>query len=271
MAHTLLDSIRVAPGTPAELADRDPRDKLGLAGKDEARVQVDELVTRLSQLQNRLWAEDRRSVLLVLQGLDASGKDGTVRRIFTGLNPQGCSVTSFKAPTSNELDHDYLWRIHAACPTRGQIGIFNRSHYEDIVTTRVLGLVDDAAVERRVEQINAFERTLAQEGTTVIKVFLNMSKEEQRLQLQERIDDPGKRWKMRMSDLETRKKWDEYRVAYDHALSATSTEHAPWFVVPADRKWVRDVAVASLLVDTIERLDPQFPAPGEDLAGVVVE
>jgi PPK2 family polyphosphate:nucleotide phosphotransferase len=271
MAHPLLDAIRVAPGTPAGLADRDPRDKLGLAGKDEARAQVTELVTRLSDLQARLWAENRRSVLLVLQGLDASGKDGTIRRIFTGLNPQGCTVASFRAPTHEELDHDYLWRIHAACPTRGQIGIFNRSHYEDVVTTRVLGLVDDATVARRVGQINAFERTLDEEGTTMIKVFLNMSKEEQRLQLQDRVDDPDKRWKMRMSDLETRRQWDEYRVAYDRALSATSTAHAPWYVVPADRKWVRDAAVAALLVHTIEDLDPRFPAPEEDLTGVVVE
>ena len=271
MSDGLVDRLRVNPGDPARLLERDPRDRLGIAGKREGEEHIAGLVDELRDLQSRLWAEDTRAVLLVLQGLDTSGKDSTIRRVFSGVNPLGCSVASFKPPNEQELDHDFLWRVHAVCPERGQIGIFNRSHYEDVATVRVKQLVGEEAWRRRYRHIREFERLLTDEGTTVVKVFLQISKEEQRERLQERLDDPTKTWKFRLDDLEDRGHWDEFLAAYEDALTETSTEWAPWYVVPADRKWVRDIAVATLLVETLRRLDPQYPPPPEDLAGVVVE
>ncbi len=259
----------MGPGGPANLSQRDTGDKLGL-DKDTARVELDALNARLAMLQSRLYAERRRSVLLVLQGLDSSGKDGTIKRVLTGVNPMGCHVTSFRAPTETELDHDYLWRIHEAMPARGQIGCFNRSHYEDLVTTVVLGLIGDAERKHRYEQVRHFERTLHDEGTTIVKVFLNLGKDEQRERLQARLDDPEKRWKFNRGDLETRKRWGEYMHLYDQAISHTSTDWAPWYVVPADHKWVSAVAVATLLVDALETMDPQIPPPADDLDGLEV-
>jgi PPK2 family polyphosphate:nucleotide phosphotransferase len=257
----LLEQLRVAPRHPAHLAKRDPEDRLGFADKQSSLARLGELVTELSLLHNRLWAEARRSVLLVLQGLDASGKDGTIRRVFSGVNPQGCNVHSFKEPAGAELAHDYLWRVHAACPARGEIGIFNRSHYEDVVTVRVNGLAPKEVWKRRPAQICEFERMLVDEGTTVVKVFLNVSRDEQRKRLQERLENPEKAWKFRLEDVENRARWDEYMSAYDDALTETSTEWAPWYVVPADHNWVRNLAVAELLVDALRRIDPQLPPP----------
>lgn len=222
-------------------------------------------------LQNHLWAEAWRSVLLVLQGLDASGKDGTIRSVFTGINPQGCKVVSFKAPSSRERAHDHLWRIHKALPARGQIGIFNRSHYEDIVTVRVRELAPKSVWKRRPAQVNEFERMLIAEGTTIVKVYLHLSNEEQRERLQERVDNPEKRWKFQADDLGNRALWDDYMEAFEDATSETSTEWAPWYVLPTDRNWVRNVAVASLLVETLRELDPQIPDPAEGIEGTVVE
>jgi PPK2 family polyphosphate:nucleotide phosphotransferase len=256
----LIDQLRVEPGRPAALTKRDPRATFGL-DKATGNARREELVERLNLLQQRLYAEGKRSLLLVLQGLDASGKDGVIRRVFTGVNPQACRVVSFKAPTSTELAHDFLWRIHASLPPHGFIGVFNRSHYEDIVTVRILGLVPDKVWKRRPRDVNAFERTLVDEGTTIIKVFLNVSKEEQAKRLRERLEDPEKRWKFRKSDLETRKRWDEYMSAYEGAITATSKHWAAWHVVPADRNWVKSLAVATLLVDALERMDPQLPEP----------
>ena len=256
----MIDELLVQPGRPAELTARDTRTTFGLdkaAGKEKLK----ELVERLSMLQQRLFAESERSLLLVLQGLDASGKDGVIRKVFTGVNPQGCRVVSFKAPTSTELGHDFLWRIHAVLPARGQIGVFNRSHYEDIVTVRMLGLVPKEVWKRRPRDVNAFERTLTDEGTTIVKVFLNVSKEEQAERFRERIADPEKRWKFRRADLETHERFDEYMRAYDEALEATSTRWAPWHVVPADRNWVKSLAVATLMVDALERMNPKLPDP----------
>jgi PPK2 family polyphosphate:nucleotide phosphotransferase len=267
----VLAKLRVEPGSQANLAGRDPADRLGLESKEAAEPIRQELVGRLSELQTRLWAEGTRSVLLVLQGLDTSGKDGTIRHVFTGVNPQGTTVAAFKAPDGGELAHDYLWRVHAVCPRRGQIGVFNRSHYEDIVTVGVLGLAPEEVWKRRYEHVREFERMLVDEGTTVLKVFLHLSREEQRERFEERLADPEKRWKFRVEDLETRARWDEFAEAYDEAITRTSTEWAPWYVVPADRKWVRNVAVARLLVHTLEELDPQFPEPSEDLAGIRIE
>jgi PPK2 family polyphosphate:nucleotide phosphotransferase len=256
----LIDELRVEPGRPASLTKRDPRETFGL-DKATGNARCTELVERLNLLQQRLYAEGERSLLLVLQGLDASGKDGVIRRVFTGVNPQACRVVSFKAPTSTELAHDFLWRIHAALPERGFIGVFNRSHYEDIVTVRILGLVPEKAWKRRPRDVNAFERTLVDEGMAIVKVFLNVSREEQAERLRERLDDPEKRWKFRKSDLETRKRWGEYMTAYEEAITATSKRWAPWHVVPADRNWVKALAVATLLVDALERMDPQLPEP----------
>src|SRR3954452_25108201 len=255
----MLAQLVVKPGKAAALAERDPRDKLGLPGKAEAREQLGALGAELGALQERLYAEGTRSVLLVLQGLDASGKDGTIRHVFTGVNPQGCHVTSFKAPTPNELAHDFLWRVHAECPSRGMIGIFNRSHYEDVVTVGVLGLAPQEVWRRRHGRIIEFERLLADEGTTVLKCFLHVSPEEQRRRFEERVSDPTKRWKYNPGDEETNRRYDEFTAAYEDAIGATSTEHAPWYVVPADRNWLRNLAVATVLVEALRRLDPRFP------------
>lgn len=266
-----LAQLRVTPGQPVGLARRDPGDRLGLTGKAEARTQRDALHDELEELHARLWAEAKRSVLLVLQGVDTSGKDGVIRRVLTGLNPQGCSVMSFRAPTTLELERDYLWRVHNACPARGRLGVFNRSHYEDVVAARVLGIVDDARSRRRFRHLRDFEQMLVDEGTTVVKVFLNISRDEQRQRLQTRLDDPTKRWKFKLEDLEARAHWDAHQSAYEEAITATSTDTAPWWIVPSDRKWVRDVVVAALLLDTFRRLDPQFPPADPSLDGVVVE
>jgi PPK2 family polyphosphate:nucleotide phosphotransferase len=267
---TIIEQIRIAPGSKPHLAKRDTADDLGLDGKELASARLGELRAKLETLQPRLYAEGRRSVLLVLQGLDASGKDGVIRQVFEGVNPQSCRVASFKAPTTTELAHDYLWRVHAALPARGEIGIFNRSHYEDVVTVRMLELVPETVWKRRPGHIVEWERMLVDEGTTILKVFLNVSKDEQRERLQERLDDPEKRWKFRRADLDVRARFDEYLDAYDEVIAQTSTEHAPWYVVPADRNWVKATAVAALLVDALERIDPRLPEPEEGLAGLVV-
>jgi PPK2 family polyphosphate:nucleotide phosphotransferase len=266
-----LGALRVAPGERARLDHRATDERLGLSDKESAGTERVELLDELRELHECLWAEEKRSVLLVLQGLDTAGKDGTIRRTLQGLNPQGCSVTSFKAPTHLELDHDYLWRVHAACPARGRLGVFNRSHYEDLVTTRVLGTVDERTWRHRYRHVRDFERMLSDEGTTMVKVFLHIARKEQRERLQARLDDPTKRWKFELEDLDMRERWDDLQAAYEDAISETSTDTAPWWVVPADRRWVRDVAVTMLLLDTFRRLDPQFPPPDPRLDGLSVE
>src|SRR5262245_31142544 len=266
----MIDRVRIEPGTRPHLAKRDAGDHLGLKDKERAYARLDTLRARLEMLQQRLFAEGRHSLLLVLQGLDAAGKDGVIRRVFEGVNPQGCRVVSFKAPTSTELAHDYLWRVHAALPARGEIGIFNRSHYEDVIAVRMLELAPAKVWRRRPRHIVAWERMLVEEGTTIVKVFLNVSKDEQQKRLQERVDDPEKRWKFRKDDPDVRARFDEYLAAYDEVIWQTSTEHAPWHVVPADRNWVKATAVAELLVAALERIDPQLPEPEEGLDGLVV-
>jgi PPK2 family polyphosphate:nucleotide phosphotransferase len=269
--NRIMDKLRVDPGSPAHLDRRDASETLGLGDKLGGQVRSEMLAVRLAELHNRLWAEARRSVVLVLQGMDASGKDGTIRRVLSGLNPQGCVVTNFKVPTELQLAHDYLWRIHNNAPARGLLGVWNRSHYEDVVAARMLGLIDDDWCQKRYRHIREFERMLADEGTSIVKVFLHISKEEQRQRLQARIDDPTKNWKFQKSDLEARKLWDQYQERYEEAITATSTEWAPWYVVPGDRKWARDVAVAELLIRVLEHLDPQIPEPESGLEGLVVE
>ena len=201
-------------------------------------------------LHDRLSAEATRSVLLVLQGMDTSGKDGTIRHVLTGVNPQGCRIVSFREPTDAELAHDYLWRVHALCPARGEIAIFNRSHYEDVVAVRVRGLAPERIWRRRFEHIRAFERLLADEGTSVVKVFLHVSRDEQGKRLQERLDNPEKRWKFRVGDLDDRRQFDEFQHAYEDAIRETSTDHAPWYVAPADHNWARNLAVSEILLES---------------------
>jgi PPK2 family polyphosphate:nucleotide phosphotransferase len=266
----MLDRIRIDPGTKPDIAGRDAADRLGLDSKKHARERLDTLRARLEKLQGRLYAESRHSVLLVLQGLDASGKDGVIRTVFEGVNPQSCTVAAFKAPTATELAHDYLWRISAALPPRGEIGIFNRSHYEDVVAVRMLALAPEKIWKRRPGHIVEWERMLVDEGTSVIKVFLNVSKKEQQTRLQERIDDPEKRWKFRKADLDVRARFDDYIAAYDDVIEQTSSSHAPWYIVPADHNWVKATAVAELLVDALERIDPQLPKPEDGLDGLVI-
>lgn len=248
----------MVPGEPARLDEQDPRDQLGL-DKEGAEKQTRKLRDRIEELQYLLFAEAKRAALLILQGLDASGKDGVIRRVFAGVNPQGVRVVSFKAPAGVEVEHDYLWRVHAALPPRGMIGVFNRSHYEDIVTVGVLGLVPDEVWRRRAGHIREFERMLADEGTAIAKVFLNVSREEQRERLAERVEDPRKRWKFSPGDLEVNTRYDEYLAAYEAAITETSTEWAPWHVVPADRNWVKAYATASIVCELLERLDPKLP------------
>jgi PPK2 family polyphosphate:nucleotide phosphotransferase len=255
----MLQRLIVTPGSNADLQARDPRDTLGVSDKDEGKKRHVDLLEELTSLQERLYAEGKRSVLLVLQGLDASGKDGTIRHVFTGVNPQGCRVTSFKAPTPTELAHDFLWRVHAECPSQGMIAIFNRSHYEDVVTVGVLGLAPKEVWRRRPKRIVEFERLLVEQGTAVLKCFLHVSAEEQEKRFHERMSDPTKRWKYNPKDEETNRRYGEFTAAYEEAISATSTDFAPWYVVPADRNWVRNLAVATVIVEALRRLDPRFP------------
>jgi PPK2 family polyphosphate:nucleotide phosphotransferase len=262
--------LRVVPGHPVHLLARDTDGRSTSIDKDRARDETGRIITELDGLHNRLWAEGRRSVLLILQGMDSSGKDGTIRRVLSGLNPQGCQVHGFKVPTSLELAHDYLWRVHAACPDRGRLGVFNRSHYEDVVAARMFGSVDREQCRRRYRHIREFERMLTDEGTALVKVFLHISKDEQRRRLQERLDDPTKNWKFRPDDLVARAEWDHFMETYEEALTETSTDWAPWHVVPADRKWARDLMVAQLLVHTFRRLDPQIPPADPALRGMEV-
>jgi PPK2 family polyphosphate:nucleotide phosphotransferase len=263
------DRWRVEPGAGVDLAGIDTRSTEGTSGKEETTASFDDLSERLAALQERLWAEHTRSLLVVLQAIDAGGKDGTVKHLFRGLNPAGARVVSFRAPTEDELDHDFLWRVHKHTPGRGDVVVFNRSHYEDVLVVRVHGYVPEAVWRPRYERINDFEANLAGAGTTVVKLFLHLSPEEQAERFRARIEDPAKRWKFRRADLDERARWDDYQAAFQEAIARTSTEAAPWYVVPADRKWYRNWAVSRILLETLEELDPRYP-PGEDLAGVVV-
>jgi PPK2 family polyphosphate:nucleotide phosphotransferase len=266
----LRDALMVKPGRQVRLEKLDPGATYGY-DKETAATAAEHEMARLTDLQDRLWAESKRSVLVVLQGIDAAGKDGTIQKVMEAFNPQGCVVSSFKVPSAEELAHDYLWRIHKRVPGNGEIGIFNRSHYEDVLVVRVHGLVPKAVWKARYDQINAFEEHLAANGTTIVKFFLSIDRDEQRKRFQARYDDPTRHWKFSMADLEERKHWDDYQAAFDEALTRTSTTAAPWYVIPADRKWFRNVAVASILADTLAAMKPRYPA-GQDLpANLVIE
>ncbi len=258
------DALRVRPGSRVRLERRDHGETFGW-DKESAAPALEKQLGRLTELQDRFWAEGKRSVLVVLQGIDAAGKDGTINKVMEAFNPQGCPVTSFKVPSSEELAHDYLWRVHKAVPRKGEIGIFNRSHYEDVLVVRVHDLVPKTIWSRRYDEINDFERHLAANGTTIVKFFLTIDKDEQRDRFQARYDDPTKRWKFSMGDLEERRLWDDYQAAFDDALSNCSTAHAPWYVIPANRKWFRNLAVATILADTIAALKPAYPPVADDV------
>lgn len=242
-------------------------------GKDQAQARTEELLEKLAALQERLYANGERALLIVLQGMDTSGKDGTIKHVMSGVNPQGCRVTSFKVPSPQELSHDFLWRVHQQTPPRGYIGLFNRSHYEDVLITRVHGMISDKMATQRFGQINDFERLLQQNGTTVLKFFLHISKDEQRKRLEARIQNPEKRWKFNPTDLTERKLWSTYIDVYEDAISATSTEHAPWYIVPADYKWYRNVVVAETVVTALHAMKLRYPpAPsGVDYDNILIE
>ena len=267
-----MDRYKVAEGSRVVLADWDPADRSEFAGtKEEGEQAAAQLNKRLEELQEMLWSDRRHRLLVVLQAMDTGGKDGTIRKVFEGVNPIGVRVASFKTPVGPERTHDYLWRIHPHVPADGEIVIFNRSHYEDVLVVRVNNIVEAPRWEKRFQHIMEFERLLVDEGTTIVKFFLHISKEEQRQRLQARIDDPTKGWKFSMGDVEERKLWDAYQGAYEDALSKTSTEFAPWYIVPADRKWYRDLVVATVLVGVMEKMELRYPDPPPDLAGLVIQ
>jgi PPK2 family polyphosphate:nucleotide phosphotransferase len=259
------------PLSKIKLGDFDPSHVAGDWSKESAEERIQENTAAIADLAYRLYAEDRRAVLLVLQGMDTSGKDGTIRKVTTGVNPLSFQITAFKQPNPLELDHDFLWRIHLAQPNFGQIGIFNRSHYEDVLVVRVHELAPKPVWKKRYDQINDFERLCVESGITIIKCFLHISKHEQRERLEERLKDPTKRWKFSANDLDERKLWDDYAEAYEDVLARCNTEYAPWHIVPSDRKWYRNLVVSNLLCETLEKMDPQFPPEPPGLDDIVVK
>jgi len=261
--------VTVEPGIRFALASVDA-DATGGLDKAEAKAALADERERIKALQEKLYAEHARSLLVVFQAIDTGGKDGTIRSVLEGVNPQGCRVWSFKVPSAEELDQDFLWRYHARAPGRGLIGVFNRSHYEDVLVVRVKGLVPEETWRERYGLINDFERLLTLSGTTILKFFLHISKDEQKERLEARLEDPDKHWKFDPADLTERKSWDAYRTAFDDALSRCSTPYAPWHVVPANRKWARNLMVARTIADTLEAMDPRFPPAREGLAGLKV-
>jgi PPK2 family polyphosphate:nucleotide phosphotransferase len=266
-----MPSYEVTSGKGFRLADHDPDDTSDIAGgKAEGRAAVAALTARLDALQELFYADGRFGLLVVLQGMDTSGKGGAIRKVFEGVNPAGVAVASFKAPTEIELAHDFLWRVHPQAPRTGHIAIFDRSHYEDVLVVRVHGLVPKARWQARYRHIADFEAMLSDERTIIRKFFLHISADEQARRLQARIDNPRKQWKFRMSDLEERKHWDAYQVAYEEAIRRTASRKAPWIVVPANRKWHRDLVICRTLVETLEGLDLRYPPAPDDLTGVRV-
>lgn len=254
-----------APGKKIDLDKIDPADTGNLSDKDRSEKMEAKWLTQIFDWQGRLSAESKQALLIVLQGLDAAGKDGTIRHVFAGVNPQACQVHSFKVPSPLEMSHDYLWRVHAACPPRGVIGIFNRSHYEDVLAVRVEKLLPEKEWRKRFDQINQFESLLTDCGTRVLKFYLHVSKKEQRVRISERLKDPDRNWKFSESDLDTRLKWNDYRVAYNDALTLCNTKWAPWHVVPADRKWYRNLVIAETVAKTLEDMNPRYPNPKLEL------
>ena len=267
-----INRFRVKPGHKLALDDLDTRATPFWDSEDKAGavVRLAQLNERLETLQELLWAQGTERVLVVLQAMDAGGKDGTIRHVFEGVNPTGVRVASFKRPTERELAHDYLWRVHREVPGNGELTIFNRSHYEDVLVVRVENLVPKKRWQKRYDHIVDFEQMLVDEGTTIVKLFLHISRDEQRERLQARLDEPHKRWKFEAGDLGPREKWDDYQDAFAEALARTSTESAPWFIIPSDRKWYRNIAVSEILIQTLEGLDMRFPEAPEGLADIMI-
>lgn len=272
IGHTLsmdISKFRVKPGKDVDLDDWDTREDLGF-DKAEVEGRFRELNEELEALQELLYAENKHKVLVVIQATDTGGKDGTIRHVFDGLNPAGVKVAAFKSPTDQERAHDYLWRIHPHTPGNGEMTVFNRSHYEDVLIVRVHDLVPEHQWKKRYEHIRGFEQMLADEGTTIVKLFLHISKDEQRERLQDRIDEPRKNWKFSFGDLNEREHWDDYQEAFRVMLEKTSTPDAPWYVIPADRKWFRNLLVSEILVQTLRDLDMDWPDPEPGLPGTVI-
>ena len=270
MTDNFSRQFMLAGDQPVKLKAVSTSEDLGLV-KDEARSQLAALLPKIAFLQHRLMAEARQSLLVVIQGRDASGKDGLVRHVMSGLNPAGIRVTSFKVPAGVEKEHDYLWRCHLATPRRGEVGVWNRSHYEDILVPRVKNLVDESTWRRRYRHIREFERLLSEEGTRIAKFYLHISHEVQRQRLQKRVDNPESVWKHDPSDLSDRAIWPDYEKAYEEIFAETSRPNAPWFFVPADLKWARDVIFARILLAILEEMDPQLPKADESLRGITVD
>jgi PPK2 family polyphosphate:nucleotide phosphotransferase len=258
-------ALLVKPGAKVKLSDYDPDDTLGYEKGEHVEGKTDKACGRLDSLQYLLYAEKKHAVLAIFQALDAGGKDGTIRHVMSGINPQGCVVASFKQPSPEELAHDFLWRVHKVVPPLGIVGVFNRSHYEDVLVVRVHDLVPKEVWSARYDQINEFEQTLSVSGVTIVKFFLHISKEEQKKRFLERIDDPDRRWKISQSDFAERKFWDDYIKAYEEVLKRCSTEEAPWYVIPANKKWFRNFAVSRILVETMEDLKMKYPKPTVDV------
>jgi PPK2 family polyphosphate:nucleotide phosphotransferase len=258
----------IKPGSKLRLKHRDPDDTFGKKRHDKA---LEKNLTRLRELQHLLYADRRHALLIILQALDAGGKDGTIRHVMSGVNPQGCEVTSFKAPSQEELSHDFLWRIHRAVPNRGNIGIFNRSHYEDVLIVRVHDLVPKPVWHKRYRQINDFEQMLTENGVTVLKFFLHISRDEQKKRFEARIQDSSRNWKLSLPDFEERQHWDDYTEAYEEALHRCSTDWAPWYVVPANKKWFRNYLVAELTVEALDRMRLKYPPPTVDVSKVLLD
>lgn len=260
-----VEQYRVRPGARVKLADIDPSSKDHHESQETSGAEIEKYRKRLAELQEMLYVERRRSLLICLQGLDTSGKDGTIKHFLSVMSPQGCTVTQFRQPTAEEAAHDFLWRVHRATPARGQVAIFNRSHYEDVLVARVHSLVPKSVWSLRYERINAFEQGLIENDTHVLKFFLHISSAEQLARFRARLEDPTKQWKISESDYQERRFWNDYVAAYEDALARCSTEHAPWFVIPSDHKWFRNLAVARIIVEHLEKLDLRYPKPTADL------
>ncbi|MBE3071187.1 MAG: polyphosphate kinase 2 family protein [Planctomycetes bacterium] len=271
MTKSLYERFLVRPGTKVRLGQWDADDTAGYEAKETARELLARNIERLAKRQHLLYAEGKRALLVVFQAMDAGGKDGTIRQVMSGLNPQSCHVTAFRAPSETERAHDFLWRIHQAVPARGEIGIFNRSHYEDVLVVRVRKLVPKSVWSKRYLVINEFERALAESGVTLLKFFLHISPEEQAERLRERLADPTQSWKLSPTDLEDRRLWGDFARAYEAALSRCSTPWGPWFVIPANKKWFRNLAVSEIIVHTLDGLNMAYPKPTFDPATMVVK
>jgi len=267
-----MERYRVEPGGGFVLSSIEPRDRSAFPdlGKKSSVAELRVMRRHLAELQRVLWADAGRAVLLVLQAMDTGGKDGTIRKVFTGVNPQGIDVRGFGVPSELEREHDYLWRVHLQAPRKGRIGIFNRSHYEDVLVVRVNELVPRARWQKRYGHIRAFERMLNDEGTVIVKIMLHISRDEQKERLEARLEDPAKNYKFNPSDLDSRSRWDDYMAAYEDAINETSTEDAPWYVVPADRKWHRNLVVSRILIETLESLDLTYPTAEQDLSSIQI-